>query len=224
MSEEIVQDFEYIAAHLDDYINDDKLFSVFETEDIIKILKLSHLTANDFINLLKQSPYTIKTNDLYKCTRKTNVSIQNFEEVVSLLKCIKRYLKLGILDGVIDILKRIQHEMSDSAEQIQQLQTYLQTVKNQKQQFQTELQTVKNQKEQLQTELQTVKNQKEQLQTDLQTVSNQNKQLQTELQTIKNQKEQLQTDLQTVSNQKQPSGKEIKSLNISTQSKYQWRQ
>ena len=36
MSQDLIHNFEYIAAHIKDYIDEDKLFSTFETNDIKK--------------------------------------------------------------------------------------------------------------------------------------------------------------------------------------------
>ena len=94
-------------------------------------MKFSHLTTKDFIDLLKQSDPTIKASELYKCTRNANISIQNFEEVVSILKSIKKYMKLGILDSVIDFLMQTQNEIPNSTKKIQQLQTDLNSNQNQ---------------------------------------------------------------------------------------------
>ncbi|EAX92886.1 hypothetical protein TVAG_467330 [Trichomonas vaginalis G3] len=108
--------YESIAAHIKDYIDGDKFFNTFETQDIEKILKISQLSANDFITLLKQSRSTINANKLYECTRATNVSVQNLEEVVAILKSVKKYMKLRIFDGIIDVLIQIQNDISDSTE------------------------------------------------------------------------------------------------------------
>ncbi|EAX95928.1 hypothetical protein TVAG_360890 [Trichomonas vaginalis G3] len=145
MSEGLVQNFEYIAAHIKDYIDEDKLFSTFETDDIKEILKYATLNANDFNTLMKQSHSTIKANKLYVCARDTKVSIQNYEDVVSVLKSVKKYMKIRILNGVINFLKQTQKENSDSAAKIQQLQTELSTVQNQKQKSDQELESLKTQ-------------------------------------------------------------------------------
>ncbi|EAX96623.1 hypothetical protein TVAG_148980 [Trichomonas vaginalis G3] len=67
MSQGIIQNYEYIASHISDYIKEGNFFDVFESEDIKKIMKISNLTANDFITLLKQSSHTIKGYKLYAC-------------------------------------------------------------------------------------------------------------------------------------------------------------
>ncbi|EAY11493.1 hypothetical protein TVAG_248600 [Trichomonas vaginalis G3] len=131
MSHGLIQNYEYIANHIKDYIEENKIFSVFETQDIKKIMDLSQLATNDFVKLLKQSYPTIKPNKLYKCTRKANVSIQNFEDVISIFKTIKKYMKLRILDGVIDFLIHKQNEIPVCTAKNQKLQTELKTIQNQ---------------------------------------------------------------------------------------------
>ncbi|EAX86968.1 hypothetical protein TVAG_471120 [Trichomonas vaginalis G3] len=73
--------------------------------DIKAIMKHSRLTVDQFITLLKQSHSTINARKLYTCTRKANITIKNFEEVVKILKSVKRYMKFSIFDGIIDFLK-----------------------------------------------------------------------------------------------------------------------
>lgn len=88
MYQELIQNFEYIGAHVEDYIDDNKLFATFEIEDIAKIMKFSNLSTNNFITILKQAHSITDANTLYSCTRNANVMIQNFEEVISLLKSV----------------------------------------------------------------------------------------------------------------------------------------
>ena len=146
MSQSLIQDFEYIAAHIKDYIDDDKLFTTFEIEDIEKIMKFANLTTNDFITLLKQSQSVIKSNKLYIGIRNANVSIQNYEEVVNLLKYSKKYLKLTFLDGVIDFLIQMAKTQSDYAKKIKSLQAELKTIQNQKQKSEKEIEPLKQQR------------------------------------------------------------------------------
>ncbi|EAX93938.1 hypothetical protein TVAG_307170 [Trichomonas vaginalis G3] len=97
--------FEYIAAHISDYINNENFFDTFDIEDIKTIMKHSRLTADQYVCLLKQSSSTINARKLYTCTLNANVTIKNFEEIVSILKSIKKYMKFSIFDGIIDFLK-----------------------------------------------------------------------------------------------------------------------
>ena len=96
--------YEYIAAHISDYIKSENFFDTFDIEDIKQIMKYSNLTSNQYITLLKQSSSAIKAKELYMCTRNANVTIQNMEEIVSTLKSVKKYMKFNIFDGIIDIL------------------------------------------------------------------------------------------------------------------------
>ncbi|EAX96362.1 hypothetical protein TVAG_337940 [Trichomonas vaginalis G3] len=110
------------AEYIKEYINSNNIFGVFEYNEIEEILKISKLTTKDFITLLNQSSNTVDPIDLYKCTRNTNVSIQKFEEVISFLNSIKDFMKLGILDGVIDFIQQLQKQVSDTTEELQKLQ------------------------------------------------------------------------------------------------------
>ena len=94
---EINLNFEYIGAHLIDYIENENFFDTFEIDDIRTIMKYSHLTADQFITLLKKAHSAINARKLYTCTRKANVTIKNIEEAVSILKSVKKYMKFNIL-------------------------------------------------------------------------------------------------------------------------------
>lgn len=133
MGEALHQNFEYIAAHINDYINEDKLFTTFEIDDIEKIMKFTNFTTNDFITLLKQSHPTIKANKLFTSTRNAYVTIQNYEEVINILKSLKKYLKMRVLDGTIAFLIQAEREMPNSPERIQTLQTQLKAIQSDKQ-------------------------------------------------------------------------------------------
>ena len=97
--------FEYIGAHISDYIKNENFFDTFKIGDIKTIMKYSHLTADQYVTLLKQSHSTINAKELYICTRNANVTIQNFEEIVSILKSVKEYMKFNIFDGIINFFK-----------------------------------------------------------------------------------------------------------------------
>ncbi|EAX88855.1 ankyrin repeat protein, putative [Trichomonas vaginalis G3] len=114
--------FEYIAAHISDYINKENFFDTFDIEDIKTIMKYSRLTADQFVTLLKQSSSTINTKELYNCTRKANITIKNFEEVVSILKSLKKYMKFNIFDGIIDFLKHNEKVINNSANETEIVQ------------------------------------------------------------------------------------------------------
>ena len=77
--------FEFIAAHISDYINNENFFDTFDMRDIKIIMKNSHLTADQYVTLLKQSSSTLNSKELYICTRKANIRVQNLEEIVSIL-------------------------------------------------------------------------------------------------------------------------------------------
>ncbi|EAY09555.1 ankyrin repeat protein, putative [Trichomonas vaginalis G3] len=123
--------YEYIAAHISDYIKNENFFNTFDIEDIKKIMKYSNLTTIQYITLLKQSSKTISAKNSFICTRNANVTIQNKEEVVSILKSVKKYMKFKIMDGIINILDQKEKESHDSTEQIQKHQEKLKEIQNQ---------------------------------------------------------------------------------------------
>ncbi|EAX89157.1 ankyrin repeat protein, putative, partial [Trichomonas vaginalis G3] len=102
-------------------------------------MKYSKLTPKQFNSLLKQSSSTINASKLYVCTRNANVTVQSINDVVSVLKSVKTYMKFKIFDGVIDFLLQNDKERCESAEenkklreQIQKLQEQIQDLKFQK--------------------------------------------------------------------------------------------
>ncbi|EAY01499.1 hypothetical protein TVAG_107580 [Trichomonas vaginalis G3] len=123
-------DFEYIAAHISDYIKNENFFDTFEIGDIKTIMKYSQLTADQYVTLLKQSSSTIDAKALYVCTRKTNVTIQNVEEIVSILNSLKKYMKFNIFDGIIDVLNQREKIISDFTTAINRFQNQSQTNEN----------------------------------------------------------------------------------------------
>ncbi|EAY15739.1 ankyrin repeat protein, putative [Trichomonas vaginalis G3] len=127
MSRGLTLDFKYIGAHIDDYIRNENLFDTFELEDIKKIMRYSKLTTTQFVSLLKQSSPTISANKLYKCTRNANVTIQNIDDVFSVLKSVKEYLKFTIFDGIIDFLEVNNNETRNPIEEITKSQEQIQS-------------------------------------------------------------------------------------------------
>ncbi|EAY18176.1 hypothetical protein TVAG_122420 [Trichomonas vaginalis G3] len=122
--------FEVIAAHVSDYIKNENFFDTFEIEDIKRIMKYSHLTADQYVTLLKQSHSTISAKKLYLCTRDAKVTIQNLDEVVLILRAVKKYMKFKTFDSIIDVLNQKEKEMSDFTQEIKQLQDKLKEFQN----------------------------------------------------------------------------------------------
>ncbi|EAY09307.1 hypothetical protein TVAG_394790 [Trichomonas vaginalis G3] len=122
---------EYIAAHISDYIQNENFFDIFDIRDIKTIMKFSRLTVDEYVTLLKQSSSTLNAKELYISTRKANITIQNFEEVVSILTFVKKYMKFNIFDGMIDFIKENDKHMLDSTEEIKKPQTEIKTLQNQ---------------------------------------------------------------------------------------------
>ncbi|EAY22247.1 ankyrin repeat protein, putative [Trichomonas vaginalis G3] len=157
MSQSVIQNYEYTASHISDYIIEGNFFDIFEIKDIKKIMKISNLTANDFTDLLQQSHHTIKTNELYACTRNSNIHIQNMEDVISTLKSMKEYMKLRILGGIIDFLDHKANEILESTARIQKLQTELNEIQKQKQKSDNNVKSLQFQLNQINEENTTLK-------------------------------------------------------------------
>ncbi|KAI5518967.1 protein ubiquitination, partial [Trichomonas vaginalis G3] len=99
----------------------------FDLEDIKKIMRYSKLTTTQFVSLLKQSSPTISANKLYRCTRNAKVTIQNIDEVFSILKSVKKYMKFNIFDGIIDFLEVNNNETRNPTEEITKPQEQIQS-------------------------------------------------------------------------------------------------
>ncbi|EAY15712.1 ankyrin repeat protein, putative [Trichomonas vaginalis G3] len=131
MDQSLDLNFEYIAAHISDYIQNENFFDTFDISDIKTIMKYSCFTFDEYITLLKQSSPTLTAKELYISTRKASVTIQNFEEVISILKSIKKYMKFNTFDGIIDFINENQKHLLDSTEETKKPQTETQTLQNQ---------------------------------------------------------------------------------------------
>ncbi|EAY03792.1 hypothetical protein TVAG_454310 [Trichomonas vaginalis G3] len=90
-------------------------------------MKYSKLTPKQFNSLLKQSSSTINASKLYVCTRNANVTVQSINDVVSVLKSVKTYMKFKIFDGVIDFLLQNDKETRDHAEENKKLREQIQS-------------------------------------------------------------------------------------------------
>ena len=104
--------YEYIANHITDFIEENTLFDIFESRDIKHIMKYAYLTSNEFINLIKQSHSTIDTDILITCTKNTSISIKDSNEAIKLLKSARKYMKLRLFDELIDILNQKDEELA----------------------------------------------------------------------------------------------------------------
>ncbi|EAY01250.1 hypothetical protein TVAG_027180 [Trichomonas vaginalis G3] len=145
MSRGIVLNYEYIGSHIKDYIQEDKLFSIFEVEDIESIMKFANLTPDDFNSLLAQSHSVISARELYTCTRNANISINNIQDAISTLKSVQKYMKMRIFEGIIGILEQLQKDQSITTNKIEKLQADLNQIQKEKENIEKEMQTLHSQ-------------------------------------------------------------------------------
>ncbi|EAY21964.1 hypothetical protein TVAG_250240 [Trichomonas vaginalis G3] len=144
MSQSIGQNFEYIGAHIKDYIKDNTPFNTFEIEDIKRIMKYSSFSCEDFNTLLEESHSHVSSNRLYRCTRNANISIKNIDEAISTLKTVQKYMKLGLLRSIIDIFYQIQNDQSESTNKISKHQTKLNQIQNEKENLSKEVESLQS--------------------------------------------------------------------------------
>ncbi|EAY03864.1 ankyrin repeat protein, putative [Trichomonas vaginalis G3] len=145
MSGRLSLNYTYIAAHLKEYIDGDKSLDVFEPEDIEKILNESKLTPNDFEILLRKLSSNFQSINIYKCARNTQIPTNSLQDAILTLKTVRKYMKLTLLDGIIDNMNQIENEMSNYTKTIQKLQSDLNLIQNQKQNCEKEIQSLKSQ-------------------------------------------------------------------------------
>ena len=101
MENELYQNYEYMGAHVKDYLIDNKLFSLFEMDEIEKIFDYVTFTADDYISFLEQSQNEIPTEQLAIIALKVNVSMNNNQEAISILKSLRNILNLKFFDSLI---------------------------------------------------------------------------------------------------------------------------
>ncbi|EAY02715.1 ankyrin repeat protein, putative [Trichomonas vaginalis G3] len=81
--------FEYVAAHISNYINNENFLYAFNMRDIKTIMKYSYLASDQYFSLLKQSSSTINAKELYICTRRKKIESEKgiLSLVKSLIEC-----------------------------------------------------------------------------------------------------------------------------------------
>ncbi|EAX95942.1 ankyrin repeat protein, putative [Trichomonas vaginalis G3] len=144
MSRGLTQDFEYTAAHIMEYIEDDRFFDIFEPNDIAKIFKLAKLTLSEFNIVLDKVSRTGNANILFPYVLNTNVSVDTFQEVISILSSVKKYAHYKFLNGIIDNLLQTERYLSYNSKKIDQLQSDLHVTTNEKQKFEKEIQSLRS--------------------------------------------------------------------------------
>lgn len=125
----LIQNFEYTSSHIDEYLEQENLFNVFDEDDLKTILKSAKLTPNSYNSLLKQGNNAIGATKLYKCARNVIVNMNDYQDAVSVLDLMKRYLKIQLLDNVIEILNQHDKHYQDLLNSVlQQNETNLQKI------------------------------------------------------------------------------------------------
>ncbi|EAY04753.1 hypothetical protein TVAG_288950 [Trichomonas vaginalis G3] len=157
MSQGLVQNYTYIAAHFKEYIDEDKALDIFELEDIGKILNEAMLSPNDFNKLLQQLSSKFSAIQIYKYTRNATIPINSLQDSISTLKSIQKYMKLRLIDGVIDHMNYIQNEMSNYTKKLEKFQSELNMVQTQNQNYEKEIQSLKYQIEDKKREISEIK-------------------------------------------------------------------
>ncbi|EAY09601.1 hypothetical protein TVAG_056450 [Trichomonas vaginalis G3] len=139
MDTDITQNYQYIGSHIKDYISQDKLFTIFEEEDIKQFLKSAILSSDDYCTILQQGASEISKKDLFSYTHSANVTVKNFQDAVIVLKSMSKSMDLRVLDSVVDALSENDQKPStqpvnkDFEESIAKLQSQLDELRNQAQ-------------------------------------------------------------------------------------------
>lgn len=138
MTQELIHNYEYIAAYLRDLIDLNLLYDIFEADDINEIMKYAKVTPDDFTSILNQSTYAPATETAFE-PHNTSVSISNLHEIILTLKSINNYIPQRLLDIIISKLNETASEISESALKISNLED---TISN----LQMEIDTIKIEK------------------------------------------------------------------------------
>lgn len=112
MSLFISLNYDYIAEHINEYIDNGSFFDIFDEEDIKGIMEHSNFTPNQYADLLRQFASTLNIERLFIYTRNAKVSVKSIEDAISILNSAKEYMKFDVFDGVIDILKKNETEIN----------------------------------------------------------------------------------------------------------------
>ncbi|EAY22643.1 hypothetical protein TVAG_475710 [Trichomonas vaginalis G3] len=125
MAEDLVPNFEYIIAYAKDYIEEGKLFDIFEIEEIQTILKNINLTSQEFVGLLNQSSPNFRGYGFYECTRDVTVPIKNLDEAIAILKSMRERLGQRFIDDIVNILNQTSNQMSDLMRENSSLRNFI---------------------------------------------------------------------------------------------------
>ncbi|EAY05997.1 hypothetical protein TVAG_124220 [Trichomonas vaginalis G3] len=72
------------------------------------------------------------SDSLHRLSMPTNyITIQNYEEAVSILKSVRKYMKFHVFGVLIDFLNQNDKCLRESTEEIKKLQTEIKTLQNQ---------------------------------------------------------------------------------------------
>lgn len=103
----MLPNFEYIASHIHEYIEQENLFNIFDETDIKTILKSTKLTPKNYNSLLQQGNDKFSVSKLYKLTQDASVCMNDYQDIVSVLNSMKSYFKIRLLDNILDTLEQI---------------------------------------------------------------------------------------------------------------------
>ncbi|EAY23522.1 hypothetical protein TVAG_071860 [Trichomonas vaginalis G3] len=144
MSVDLYPDYEYIAAHINDYIEDGVIIDIFSEEDFKFYFNSAKLTPTNFIELLRQISSHFTKKDLNYSI--PTFSISNSDEAISILEAVKKHMCLRFHDEIIDFIAKSSLEISDLKKKnselensIDKLQMDLKTIINQKKDCEREM-------------------------------------------------------------------------------------
>lgn len=131
MDNDLVLDQEYIVAHIKEYIYDNYLFHIFHPKDLEMIFNHINFAPNDYIDILGQLSTIENSVHLCALSLKANVSIETFQDVISILKSVRKCTSMKFLDSIIEYLCQLDIKMKDSSNYIQFLQCRIKELESQ---------------------------------------------------------------------------------------------
>ncbi|EAY20339.1 hypothetical protein TVAG_193150 [Trichomonas vaginalis G3] len=107
---ELTLDYEYIGAHINEYIEAENLFDVFYFEDLEMIFKYVNMTPEIYNSIHKLANGKFDISKLFK---KSSCTAKNLQDVISTLEIIKENMNVNLLNDSIIVLKNLNVFLSD---------------------------------------------------------------------------------------------------------------
>ncbi|EAY13438.1 ankyrin repeat protein, putative [Trichomonas vaginalis G3] len=110
MDSDLILNYEYIAANIQEFIDEGNLYDIFEEEDLKIISSYLNMTADEYDMFIERSSSTMTPKQLYKRSKYINVSINNNKDLITILQSVQKYMRLELFNNAIKYLSSIQEQ------------------------------------------------------------------------------------------------------------------